>query len=225
MYDKDLINKVCNLTCTKEDLYRNTTSINYDIGYPFKKYYDVNTIIGALNKYLSKEWDDRTLANWCCIYNWIICGGFHDDLKEDFNPLELFLVNAISWDLDGLSFFDETYYLENGVEEIYEWIEQYKGWDHIWQTRVEWKGVYSPIGLFDKVNGHQYVVLINDIRKEYMIIFSQDLNNNYKHQNEYLKFTSKNKFVKLIEKLKENEYTIISCSEDYYYSNLYDLDE
>ena len=73
-------------------------------------------------------------------------------------------------------------------------------------------------------NGHQYVLLINDNLKEYMILFSEHLSNNYKHQNEYLRYTTKNKFVKLVEKLKE-EYKIISCSEEFYYSDLYDLDE
>ena len=53
MYDKDLITKVCNLTCSKMDLSIDQRTINYDIESPFKKYYDVNTIIGAIYKYLS----------------------------------------------------------------------------------------------------------------------------------------------------------------------------
>ena len=74
------------------------------------------------------------------------------------------------------------------------------------------------------VNGDQYVLLINDKLKEYMILFSCHLSNNYKHQNEYLKYTTKSKFVKLVEKLK-GEYKLISRSEKFYYSDLYDLDE
>lgn len=62
------------------------------------------------------------------------------------------------------------------------------------------------------------------LQLENMILFSEHLSNNYKHQNEYLKYTTKNKFVKLVEKLKE-EYKIISCSEKFYYSDLYDLDK
>lgn len=213
MYDKELINKVCKLTFSKEELYRNQTTINYDIEYPFKKYYDMNVIIGAINKYLSKEWDDVTLAHWCCIYNWILRGGFHNDLKEDLNPLEEFLKDVISWDLDGLSFFNEDDYLE---EDISKWIENYRNFDHVWQTRNEWSGVYSPIGINDKINGDQYVLLINEKRKEYIIIFSSHLSNNYKNQNEYLKYTSKNKFIKLIEKLKEEKYSIVNWSEEYY---------
>ena len=219
MYDKELINKVCKLTFSKEELYGNQTTINYDIEYPFKKYYDINIIIGAINKYLTKEWDDRTLAHWCCTYNWILCGGFHDDLKEDLNPLEEFLKEVISWNLDGLSFFDEDNYLEED-DDMSKLIEYYRNFDYVWQTRNEWSGVYSPIGTYDKINGDQYVLLINEKRKEYIIIFSSHLSNNYKNQNEYLKYTSKNKFIKLIEKTKKEDYSILSWSEEFYYSEL-----
>lgn len=224
MYDKDLIERVCNLTCSKEDVCRDQTIINYDCKYPFRKYYDVNIIIGAINKYITKEWDDQTLAGWCCIYNWILCGGFSNNLKEDLNPLEKYLFEDLSWSLDGLSFFDAETYFEESEDEIYEIIEGFKNWNYVWQTRDSWKGVYATIGEFDMTNGHQYVLLINDNLKEYMILFSEHLSNNYKHQNEYLRYTTKNKFVKLVEKLKE-EYKIISCSEKFYYSDLYDLDE
>ena len=65
-----------------EEININQTSIEYDLDYPFEKYYNVATIIGAINKYISKEWNHRTLANWCCIYNWILGGGFKEDVKE-----------------------------------------------------------------------------------------------------------------------------------------------
>ena len=53
MYDKELIERICNLTCSKEDVWRYQSTINYDSEYPFRKYYDVNIIIGAINKYIS----------------------------------------------------------------------------------------------------------------------------------------------------------------------------
>ena len=225
MFDKDLINKVCNLTCTKDDVCRDQTAINYDYEYPFEKYYDINVIVGAINKYISKEWDDKTLAGWACIYNHILCGGFHKSLKENFNPLEQYLIDDLSWRLDGLSFFDGNTYFDESEDEIFDIIDSYKNWDHIWQTRNDWKGVYATIGEYDKTNGHQYVLLINDNLKEYIILFSEGhLSNNYKRQNESLKYTTKNKFVKLVEKIKK-DYKIISCSEKFYYSDLYDLDE
>ncbi len=224
MYDKDLIERVCNLTCSKEDVCRDQTTINYDCEYPFRKYYDVNIIIGAINKYISKEWDIQTLASWFCKYDWILCGGFSNKLKEDLNPLEQYLCDDLSWTLDGLSFCDCENYFEEPEKEIFALIEDFKNWDHIWQTRDSWKGVYAPIDEYNIINGDQYVLLINDKLKEYMIVFSEHLSNNYKHQNEYLRYTTKNKFVKLVEKIKD-EYKIISRSEEFYYSDLYDLDE
>lgn len=226
MYDKELIERICNLTCSKEDLLENqTSSINYDSEYPFRKYYDVNIIIKAINKYISKEWDDQILARWCNKYNWILCGGFSNDVKEDLNPLEQYLFDDLSWGLDGLSFFDEETYFEESKDEIYGIIESFKKWDHIWQTRDSWKGVYAPIGVFNLTNGDQYVLLVNETLKEYVILFSAGhLSNNYKHQNDYLRYTSRNKFAKMVEKLKD-EYKIISRSEKFYYSDLYDLDE
>ena len=223
MYDKELIERICNLTCSKEDVCRDQTTINYDSEYPFRKYYDVNIIIKAINKYISKEWDDQTLAGWCCIYNWILCGGFSNDVKEDLNPLEQYLFDDLSWGLDGLSFFDEETYFEESKDEIYEIIESFKNWDHIWQTRDSWKGVYAPIGVFDLTNGDQYVLLVNETLKEYMILFSDGhLSNNYKHQNDYLRYTSRNKFVKLEKHLKNNGYTMLGCSERFYYDNAND---
>ena len=213
MYDKELIEKVCNLTCSKEEVCRDQTTINYDVDHPFEKYFDVNIIIGALNKYISKEWDETTLAHWFCIYDYIICGGFSDDLKEDYNPLERFITEVISWDLDGLSFFDEEAYLDDGINTIYGWIEWYKNIDHIWKTRDSWHGVYAAIGEYDSENRQQYVLLINDKLKKYMIIFSDFLRNNYKHQNGYLRYTTKNKFAKLEEKLSK-DYKNLSCDED-----------
>ena len=35
MYDKELIQRVCNLTCLKEEVVRNQTTIKYDTEHPF----------------------------------------------------------------------------------------------------------------------------------------------------------------------------------------------
>lgn len=216
MYDKDLITKVCNLTCSKKDLSIDQRTINYDIESPFKKYYDVNTIIGAINKYLSREWDDDALAKWCCIYCWILCGGFHDDLKENLNSLEEYLVELITDDLDGLSFFEEEDRL-SGVIDVYERIEGYKNLDHVWQTRNKWKGVYSSIKSSNNDGFHQYIVLINEKEKEYMIFYEDFLEDEPKQHNKYFKYIEGDEFIKLIDKMKEDEYSIIKWHEEYYY--------
>ncbi len=55
MYDKTLIEKVCNLTCSEEDLEISLESIKFDIKSPFKKYFNVDTISNAIQKYINNE--------------------------------------------------------------------------------------------------------------------------------------------------------------------------
>ena len=116
-------------------------------------------------------------------------------------------------------FFDEEYYLEDGINDVYGWIDGFKNLDHIWQTRNDWKAVYAMVGECAAFNEDQYVVLINEKLKEYIIIHSDHLENGF--EDEIFKYITEEEFAKLIEELKEN-YKIISCSEEFYYSDLHD---
>lgn len=219
--DEELIKRVCDLTCTKEDVVRDQTTIQYDTEYPFKKYYHVETIIGALNKYISHEWDDQTLAHWACIYNWIINGGFDDHLKEDMNSVEEFLKEVLTWDLDGLSFFSDDF-LEEG-EDVSSWFKQYRDLDYVWQTRKNWKGVYIRNESDIEYSCYNYAVLINDTTKEYMIIYFDYFD--WEFEDEDFKHVSDEEFSSLIDELKEKQYNILSYSEESFYSRLSDDDE
>ena len=217
MYDKEMIRKVCDLTCSKEEVVRNQTTIKYDTEHPFKTYYNVSTVTGAITKYISKEWDDQTLAHWACIYCWILSGGFDDNVKEDLDTFEGFFRDAVTWDLDGLSFFSAE---DNDLQDMHECIKLFERYNHIWQTRKQWRAVYAMIGPFAEENGDQYVALINDTTKEYMIIYSDHLENGF--QDEHFKFVTQEEHILLIEQLKNSGYQILSCSEEYYYSEILD---
>ena len=217
MYDRELIQKVCALTCSKKEVIINQTTIKYDTVHPFKTYYNVSTITGAINKYISNEWDDQTLAHWACIYCWILSGGCDDNITEDLNTLEGFFRDVITWDLDGLSFFSAK---DNDLQDMHECIKLFECYDHIWQTRKQWRAVYAMIGPLAKENGDQYVALINDTTKEYMIIHSDHLENGF--EDEYFKFITQAEHVLLIEQLKKSGYQILSYSEEYYYMDILD---
>ena len=219
MYDKELIDKICNLTCKPEEIDIDQTSIKYDSVDSFNKYYNVNTIINAIDKYINKEWNDKTLANWCCLYDWIIEGGCKISANKNLNELEYFIKELISWDLDGLSFFDEEY-----LEDDFMFDKDYFiNLDYILKNNNDWKGIYAPIGECDEMNNNQYALLFNDKLKEYIIIFSNGfLYNNYKHQNDYLRFTTKNRFVNKLNDLKDKNYKLIECDEKEFYDDLYD---
>ena len=215
MYDKELIQKVCGLTCTKNEVVRSQTTIKYDTEHPFRKYYGLSTIKGAIEKYISNEWDDQTLSHWACIYCWILSGGFDDNVIDDLNSFERFFKDFITWDLDGLSFFSAD---DGEPHEMQEMIELFERYDHIWKTRDEWKVVYAMIGSFAEENEDQYALLVNNIKKEYMIMYSDHLKNGY--EDECFHFISQDGYIALVEQLTKDGYTVLSCSEEYYYKEI-----
>lgn len=217
MFEKELIERVCNLTWTKEDIARDITTIKYDPEFPFEKYYSMQTIIAAINKYLSKEWDDKMLSHWACIYNWIIRGGFYENRKENFNSFETFLVDVISWDLDGLSFFDEEHEFE-GAFELDKRIAFYENFDHIWQTRGQWSCFYALVGELTEENGSQYVLIFNDNTKEYMILCCDHIENGY--QDERIHFIENKAFMELVDQIVAKEYKVLPSAEKYYYEEV-----
>lgn len=214
MFDKELIEKVCNLTCTEEDIDRPQTTIKYDTEYPFKKYYRAETIVQALYKCLHKEWDENMLAHWCCIYDWILCGGFDDDLKEDLNPLEEFLRETISWNLDGLSFLSNGDLKEEGANFL-KTIEHHQNLGHVWENRAELKAYHSSVGEIAKMNEDQFMVLIDETKKEYMIIYSEFFDDDDIYDK--LQSSSEEDFKKLIQRLRSENYTLLSYDEEAYY--------
>ena len=214
--DVDYIQRICNLTPDKSDFSRNITTFNYDKVNPFKKYYNINSIKGAIEKYLSKEWSDKTLAHWACAYCWILSGGCGKSVSNDLDSFEAFCRDFINWDLDGLSFYNAAF-KDVDISAVLELFEAY---DHIWNTRNEWSVFYAMIGPFAKDNDDQYALLVNDKRKEYMIMYSSHLGNGF--EDERFKFVSQVKFSRGVERLKAEDYQILSCSEDFYYEALND---
>ena len=212
MYDKELIEKVCDLTFTKDDLKRKHWS-NNETEHPFKTYYSISRIQGALEKYIHGQWDYETLEEWTSIYGWLLSADY-DEAAWDLNSFERFFKDIITLHLDGFSDNCDDDHAEYAPDDMQETLELFQRYDHIWQTRDEWRAVYAMIGPFAKHNGDQFVLLINDARKEYMIIYSDHLENGY--TDEYFKFVNKNEYVALVEQLKKDGYTMLSCSEEYY---------
>ena len=218
MYNKGFIQRVCTLTCTEKDVIRNISNERFDTDNPFEKYYDFKIIKGAIEKFISNKWDDRMLAHWACAYCWVLSGGSdYCKIVENLNSFESFFRDVINWALDGLSFFDAEY-RENGM---YETIQLFENYDHIWQTRDEWNAVYAMVGPYDEHNGEQWVALINDLKKEYILMNTDHLKNGY--EDEYFKFVTAGDFIEFIERLKNSGYNILSCDEESYYEEINDL--
>lgn len=205
MCDKELIGKICNLTCNKKDVNLKNEEIKYDLDHPFKKYYSVEIIMKAINKYLSKEWDDVFLARWACTYMYIICGGYKDEVVEELNPIEWLVKELIVWELDGISFFDDE-----SKDYLDEWIQSFKSLDLIFKTSNKWNGL----------NDDEYVVFVNDEDKQYVICSIEFLDEEY--DKKYIKQVSREEQINIVKDLQKTGYTLLSCNEKYYFE---DIDE
>ncbi len=177
------------------------------------------------------------LAYWCNFYNWIICGGFDKHLKEKLNTIEDCIKWIISDDLDGLSFFDATLEAEENMEpDEEEYIklnkdeinsqldackQTFRDLDNIFKTSTQWKGFYAKIGPCGELNNDQFVLLVNDSTKQYIIFHSDFIDNG--EEDEYLKYMSQEEHVKKVREVEELGYQLISYGEEYYFDEANDM--
>ena len=209
MYDKDFIERVSNLTCSIDDIFRGLATINYDYKYPFNKYYNVNSIIGALKKYANKEWNKKVLCRWAEQYKYILMGGLHKKRVENFTEIEKFLFEVIIHNIDliGCSNIPDLcrflkLFVKKYSKEINNWINIFVNIDYVWQTRNDWRIIKEG----------EYFLLTNDNKKEYIIIHCYNLDYNIVCEEKIIKDYENN--------LKELGYILLNCNETFYYSKI-----
>lgn len=143
MTEKTLIQKICDSCCSMEELKEFVLAIDrqeYDTENAFGKYYSLDRIIRAIEKYQNNEISADYLAYWANAYDWIIMGGF----KADSDSSEVTFGELIVWEisewLDGLSFFDEV------SLDFYD-LEKYKrafsDLDRIMKNENAWNAVHT----------------------------------------------------------------------------------
>lgn len=173
MQIQELINKVCTLSCTKEDLVLDYSSIKNlelkDSECSFIKYYNLNTILEAFNKCINKEWNIETLVSWCSIYTGIIEGDFLVNSKINFKGVERLIYDLITTELDifpGM-YADETGYLDEKPEIL----NKLKFYDNLWQQIKDLKAFTIERDLDPNLIS-VFSILINEKTKEYMTVSS-----------------------------------------------------
>ena len=111
MYNKKLYEEICNVTCTWEDLETFCTLIDeneFDLDNSFEKYYNLNSITTAIEKYEHKQITADYLAYWTNAYNWILMANeWNADNYINSSKFKMHIREQISELLDALSFFDE----------------------------------------------------------------------------------------------------------------------
>ena len=211
---EELINKVCTLSCTKEDLVLDYSSIKNlelkDSKCSFIKYYNLNTILDAFNKYINKEWNIETLVNWCSIYTGIIEGDFLVNSKINFKGVERLIYDLITTELDifpGM-YADETDYLDETLDIL----NKLKFYDSLWQQRKDLKAFTIERDL-DPNAISVLTLLINEKTKEYMTVSSiEDI-----IFDESIHRININELKQLILKLEKDKYKLVNYNENMYY--------
>lgn len=99
---------------------------------------------------------------------------------------------------------------------IKNYIKGFKFCDELWQQRKEFKAYYFMVR--DVYLYSKFIVLVNDSKKQYMIIKEDYYSRKYNDGNLY--WMKKAEFEKLIKRLENEKYEIINYDEDDYYEYL-----
>lgn len=176
MFDKIMFEKICNLTCSFDELKRFNSKIDekeFDTDNCFEKYYSLETILKCIQLHKDKRISEKYLAYWSNAYDWIIMGGFkgkvNDENERNISIATILIWNISDW-LDSLSFYNEDYDYD-----LDEYSHTFRILDSIYKNYKKWTAFYSFVtDTYD--NGDALndimVLLVNDNKGVYYKLFS-----------------------------------------------------
>ena len=106
MFDEKLYQKICNVTCSEEELIAISEKVRkheFDLKLTFDQHYSLQSIETAINKYLDGTINEHYLAYWMNAYNWLICFGG----DSNTNTLKKYIECQFCGELTALTFIDE----------------------------------------------------------------------------------------------------------------------
>lgn len=177
MITKELIEKVVCAECLKEEMSQVLNCLqnrkNYEglefLKNSFEKYYNLARIINAIRKYENKEIDDRYLAKWMCVYNWIIMADEWANVPIEEITFKTWVVWEISGWLDSLSFFDDS----DDFYNLEEYKKTFEVLDKIYNNLEGWNRVFAHTDEWGDNDDAVVVLTFNDKTKEFVRIGSQ----------------------------------------------------
>lgn len=212
MFDREFLQSVCDLTVNFGKLrreYPNQMLIEYDPNDAFSKYYNVGSVIEAIEKYQRREITDREMAHWMCIYAWIINGGFPDG-EITFDG-KVFVQGEISYLIDGLSFFAKDHdcaNCEDGVYDLEKSKEILRALDLLYTTIEDWAFYYARTDYCTDDDDH-VILVVNEQTRQYIKLYSDA---DYLDEIQgFIKFNEK-EFCDLLGKLEKDRYTMIAST-------------
>ena len=177
MITKGLIEKVIGAECLEEEMSQVLNFLqnrkNYEglefLKNSFEKYYNLARIINTIRKYENKEIDDRYLAYWMCIYNWIIMADEWANVPIEEITFKTWVVWEISGWLDSLSFFDDS----DDFYNLEEYKKTFEVLDKIYNNLEDWNRVFAHTDEWGDNDDDVAVLVSNDKTKEFVRIGSQ----------------------------------------------------
>lgn len=177
MITKGLIEKVIGAECLEEEMSQVLNFLqnrkNYEglefLKNSFEKYYNLARIINTIRKYENKEIDDRYLAYWMCIYNWIIMADEWANVPIEEITFKTWVVWEISGWLDSLSFFDDS----DDFYNLEEYKKTFEVLDKIYNNLEGWNRVFAHTDEWGDNDDDVVVLTFNDKTKEFVRIGSQ----------------------------------------------------
>ena len=204
MFNQELFNKICKVSCGEEELRAFVHTINrqeFDLENAFEKYYSIACILSAIRKYKEREINDEFLAYWANAYNWILMSGFKISSyssKGNRTTKEVIIDEISEW-LDSLSFFDD----EEDFYDINEYVDVFTTLDEIYQNEEELRTVYETTNEFCEEDGDAWIAFINDNKRRYLVIHHEGCGRYRVNNQETLK---EGEMVGVIKSLKESGY-------------------
>ena len=201
MFDKKIYEKIYTVSCTFEELRNFLSGIDkkeLDLDNAFQKYYSLDCILSAIQKYKAKQITDKFLRNWAYAYNWIISAGLKFQSKTNHKIKEIIAFEISDW-LDSLSFFDE----DEEVCDIEKYINVFSTLDKIYNSINDWEFEYAPTNEFCDENGDIWVLFIN-IKERLLLKLFHEWRGDYSVENQ--EPWSEDDIDKAIQSLKANGY-------------------
>lgn len=202
MYNKELFEKIVDVKCTFKELEAFVTEIDkkeFDIDNAFNKYYNVDKILMAIDRYKNKEIDAKFLACWMNAYNWIIMAGFKIESKDKEIAFKDLVVWEISDWLDSLSFFDDS----DDWFNLEDYKHSFKIIDSVYKSINDWHCVFAHTDEWGDNEDDVVLLAINNKTKQFVKIYAS-----LDYLNEKVTFPKieENKIIKEIERLKCADY-------------------
>lgn len=170
MFNRELFQKICAVECSWEELKRFVVGLSkkeLDEEAPFDKYYSLQSILRAIERYQKKEVDEKYLAYWACAYLWILNGDFKTEPVVKCFSFCWWMQCVITDWLDSLAFFDscQEYYDLKKYKELYTIL------DRVYRSLEDWTCSFSYNDIGDCNGADVLVLAVNEQTKEFIKLY------------------------------------------------------